>query len=172
MTGRISTFAHTEYLHCFGRDRHETFDIAFLGLPFDTLTSYRPGARFGPNGIRRGSQTMAGHTGYSMQSKVSVLNAIPYGRSTRFKVGLDWSIAEISQYPTPLNLIDIKDNSIQQRRSTQTNGFRPQKPPTPSHPFQHLQPPPNPVHGRRSLRRPPHSAIHFLSARAGCSVTF
>jgi len=69
----ISTFAHTPYLRCFGKDKHETFDVAFLGLPFDTLTSYRPGARFGPLGIRRGSQGMAGHTSYIMQSKVVLM---------------------------------------------------------------------------------------------------
>ncbi|KAF9878180.1 arginase family protein [Colletotrichum karsti] len=30
-------------------------DIAILGFPYDTSTSYRPGARFGPRGIRAGS---------------------------------------------------------------------------------------------------------------------
>ncbi len=30
-------------------------DIAVVGIPFDTATSYRPGARFGPEGIRAGS---------------------------------------------------------------------------------------------------------------------
>lgn len=30
-------------------------DILVVGLPFDTATSYRTGARMGPNAIRRGS---------------------------------------------------------------------------------------------------------------------
>jgi agmatinase len=30
-------------------------DAAVVGVPFDTATSYRPGARFGPEGIRAGS---------------------------------------------------------------------------------------------------------------------
>ncbi|KAJ0282400.1 hypothetical protein COL940_005149 [Colletotrichum noveboracense] len=30
-------------------------DVAILGFPYDTSTSYRPGARFGPRGIRAGS---------------------------------------------------------------------------------------------------------------------
>ncbi|KAF9055959.1 hypothetical protein BJ165DRAFT_1336801 [Panaeolus papilionaceus] len=34
----------------------DAFDIAILGLPFDTGTSYRPGARFGPYAIRSGSR--------------------------------------------------------------------------------------------------------------------
>jgi agmatinase len=30
-------------------------DVAVLGVPFDVATSFRPGARFGPNGVRAGS---------------------------------------------------------------------------------------------------------------------
>ena len=33
-------------------------DVAILGVPFDTGTSYRPGARFGPSGIREGSRLL------------------------------------------------------------------------------------------------------------------
>lgn len=29
-----------------------------VGAPFDTGTSYRPGARFGPSGIRQGSRRL------------------------------------------------------------------------------------------------------------------
>ena len=31
-------------------------DILVVGFPFDTATSYRTGARFGPNAIRQGSR--------------------------------------------------------------------------------------------------------------------
>ena len=31
-------------------------DIALLGIPFDSGTSYRPGARFGPQAIRQASR--------------------------------------------------------------------------------------------------------------------
>jgi agmatinase len=34
------------------------WDVAVLGVPFDIGTSYRPGARFGPIGIRQGSRTL------------------------------------------------------------------------------------------------------------------
>jgi hypothetical protein len=37
----ISTFGRIPYRECFGRDKHEKFDIAILGAPFDTGTSYR-----------------------------------------------------------------------------------------------------------------------------------
>jgi agmatinase len=33
-------------------------DVAIVGVPFDTATSYRPGARFGPAAIRDGSQLL------------------------------------------------------------------------------------------------------------------
>ncbi|CAK5268650.1 unnamed protein product [Mycena citricolor] len=57
------SFAHLPYSKCL-EDGQSRFDIAILGLPFDTTTSYRPGARFGPTGIRIGSrrQHIEGYT--------------------------------------------------------------------------------------------------------------
>jgi agmatinase len=46
----IRTFARCPHI----RDP-EGVDVAVLGVPFDTATSYRPGARFGPEAIRAGS---------------------------------------------------------------------------------------------------------------------
>src|SRR5271154_5031200 len=40
----IATFGRIPYRECFGRDKHEKFDIAILGAPFDTGTSYRSAA--------------------------------------------------------------------------------------------------------------------------------
>ena len=37
----IATFGRIPYRECFGRDKNEKFDIAILGAPFDTGTSYR-----------------------------------------------------------------------------------------------------------------------------------
>jgi len=70
----ISTFGRLPYWPCLASD-DEKYDIAFIGTfilakthqpeltihpgaPFDTGTSYRPGARFGPNGIRQGSRRL------------------------------------------------------------------------------------------------------------------
>ncbi|KIJ36541.1 hypothetical protein M422DRAFT_179332 [Sphaerobolus stellatus SS14] len=50
------TYMSAKPLRCFGVDAEEEFDVAILGAPFDTATTYRPGARFGPNGIRQGSR--------------------------------------------------------------------------------------------------------------------
>jgi agmatinase len=39
-------------------DEVTTCDVAILGVPFDSGTTYRPGARFGPSAIRAGSRLM------------------------------------------------------------------------------------------------------------------
>jgi agmatinase len=46
----IKTFARCPYV-----SRPEDVDVAVVGVPFDTATSYRPGARFAPEAIRAGS---------------------------------------------------------------------------------------------------------------------
>ncbi|KAH9964187.1 Arginase/deacetylase [Russula dissimulans] len=48
-------FSHLPYFRCL-EDDTLSFDIALLGMPFDTTVTYRPGARFGPTGIRIGSR--------------------------------------------------------------------------------------------------------------------
>ncbi|KAL1305064.1 hypothetical protein AAFC00_002002 [Neodothiora populina] len=61
----ISTFGRIDYHPCLASD-HEKYDIAFIGAPFDTGTSYRPGARFGPSGIRQGSRRLNLYGGYNV----------------------------------------------------------------------------------------------------------
>jgi agmatinase len=39
-------------------DQVDRVDVAIMGVPFDIGTSYRPGARFGPTGIRQASRTL------------------------------------------------------------------------------------------------------------------
>ncbi|KAI5781256.1 agmatinase, mitochondrial precursor, partial [Geopyxis carbonaria] len=68
----LASFAHLPYHTCIlDPDLH--YDIAILGLPFDTSTSYRPGARFGPRAIRTAS---ARQTPY--RSSHPVLGINPY----------------------------------------------------------------------------------------------
>lgn len=65
-TGPLS-FAHLPYARCLDDQKQEApFDIAILGMPFDTAVSYRPGARFGPSGIRSGSRRLRTERGYSL----------------------------------------------------------------------------------------------------------
>ena len=42
-------------------DQVTSWDVAVVGVPFDAGTSYRPGARFGPLGIRTGSRLLRGY---------------------------------------------------------------------------------------------------------------
>ncbi|KAF1992745.1 Arginase/deacetylase [Amniculicola lignicola CBS 123094] len=54
----LTTYANLPYVHCLAGkgEEVEKYDIAILGAPFDTGVTARPGARFGPRGIRQGSQ--------------------------------------------------------------------------------------------------------------------
>lgn len=67
----ITTFAKLPWVQCFGAQKDTQFDIAFLGAPFDTGTSYRPGARFGPSGIRAGSRRLVLYGGYNVPLNVN-----------------------------------------------------------------------------------------------------
>jgi agmatinase len=73
----LTTFAHLPYAACFSPQTHlfpeegevvngSHFDIAIVGMGFDTGTSYRPGARFGPGGIRTGSKRLNLYGSYNV----------------------------------------------------------------------------------------------------------
>lgn len=69
--GGLTSFAHLPYVSCFDSKADEEvgrYDIAVLGAPFDTATSYRPGARFGPHGIRDGSRRVRGPHSWNLYS--------------------------------------------------------------------------------------------------------
>ncbi|KAJ5213473.1 agmatinase [Penicillium cf. viridicatum] len=64
ITASPSSLVHTNSsgkTHCRATEVHydtEKYDTAFLGIPFDTGTSHRPGARLGTSGIRQGSRRL------------------------------------------------------------------------------------------------------------------
>ncbi|KAI3393262.1 hypothetical protein diail_4521 [Diaporthe ilicicola] len=70
----LKTFGNLPYVNTFSDDEAQRqdarYDIAILGAPFDTGTTGRPGARFGPQGIRTGSQRIfpAGTSIYTGQA--------------------------------------------------------------------------------------------------------
>lgn len=71
--GGLTSFGHLPYVPCFASTADEEddiakYDIAVLGAPFDTATSYRPGARFGPHGIRDGSRRIRGPHSWDLYS--------------------------------------------------------------------------------------------------------
>ncbi|KAI4866752.1 Arginase/deacetylase [Hypoxylon rubiginosum] len=69
----ISTFGRLPYQPCLGHQDVD-YDLAFIGAPFDTGTSYRPGARFGPSGIRQGSRRLNLYGGYNVPLDTNPFN--------------------------------------------------------------------------------------------------
>ncbi len=58
----------------------EGVDAAILGIPFDAATSNRPGARFGPQAIRRASAIFDGDPQYpSGRDPFAALAVVDYG---------------------------------------------------------------------------------------------
>ncbi|KAK2775067.1 hypothetical protein FQN52_004082 [Onygenales sp. PD_12] len=119
----ISTFGRLPYWPCLASDE-ESFDIAFLGThspiyiytaitcraPFDTGTSYRPGARFGPSGIRQGSRRLNLYGGYNVP-----LAANPF--SSPIKV-LDCGDVPVTSYDNTWAIQQIEEghNSLLMRK--------------------------------------------------------
>ncbi|BDD55727.1 hypothetical protein MAP00_001214 [Monascus purpureus] len=66
----ISTFAHLKSVKCL-IEPDERYDIAIIGAPFDTATSYRPGARFGPRAIRAASARQIPAGSYNARAAIN-----------------------------------------------------------------------------------------------------
>lgn len=72
----LTTFANLPWVHCLSPEPEiEKYDIAFLGAPFDTSTTGRPGARFGPTGIRLGSRRISAAFGWSPYTHENSFNS-------------------------------------------------------------------------------------------------
>ncbi|KAH7088809.1 arginase family-domain-containing protein [Paraphoma chrysanthemicola] len=71
----LMTYANLPYVHCLAADGEEVerFDIAIMGAPFDTGVTARPGARFGPAGIRQGSRRITPTAGWDIYTGENVL---------------------------------------------------------------------------------------------------
>ncbi|PKS12527.1 hypothetical protein jhhlp_000734 [Lomentospora prolificans] len=108
----IATFARLPrlpYYPCLSSES-ERFDIAFLGAPFDTGTSYRPGARFGPSGIRQGSRRVGFSGGYNVP-----LGANPFTSDLRI---LDCGDVPVTSYDNTWAIRQIEQghNSLLMRK--------------------------------------------------------
>ncbi|KAH3901353.1 related to agmatinase [Saccharomycodes ludwigii] len=66
----VETFAHLPHTKCLLHPDVE-FDIGIIGVPFDTATTYRPGARFGPSAIRKGSQRQNSLRGFNFRADIN-----------------------------------------------------------------------------------------------------
>ncbi|EER45668.1 arginase [Histoplasma capsulatum H143] len=70
----LMTFANVPYVNCFvdSEATKQPYDIAFMGAPFDTGVTARPGARFGPGGIRQGSRRIRPEGAWSIYTGENV----------------------------------------------------------------------------------------------------
>ncbi|KAL6710053.1 hypothetical protein ACN47E_009844 [Coniothyrium glycines] len=73
----LTTYANLPYVHCLAPDgqKVDPYDIAILGAPFDTGVTARPGARFGPGGIRQGSRRIRSDASWSIYTGENVLRS-------------------------------------------------------------------------------------------------
>ncbi len=69
----INTFMKAPY--CEDVRKVGDYEAAFLGVPFDTGTTYRPGTRFGPQAVRRIS---AVYDGYSVDAGVDLFEELDF----------------------------------------------------------------------------------------------
>ena len=69
----INTFMKAPY--CEDVREVGQYEAAFLGVPFDTGTTYRPGARFGPQAVRRIS---ALYDGYSVDGAIDLYEELDF----------------------------------------------------------------------------------------------
>ncbi|KAF8855118.1 Arginase/deacetylase [Acephala macrosclerotiorum] len=74
----INTFAHLDFVECMKPESSGSFDIGIVGHPFDLGVTYRPGARFGPNGARQGARRMSPKGGWELISDSMDHNLNPY----------------------------------------------------------------------------------------------
>ncbi len=70
----VRTFSRLPHIHEFNDAKNgENIDLAILGIPFDSLVTFRPGARMGPNAIRQASGLCRN---YSQQMEVGVFERL------------------------------------------------------------------------------------------------
>ncbi|WP_456276604.1 agmatinase family protein [Bacillus sp. AK128] len=67
----IATFLRTPFLEDVRRVGE--YDVAFMGVPFDIGTTYRPGTRYGPEALRRISKL---YTSYSYEKSVDLRESL------------------------------------------------------------------------------------------------
>jgi agmatinase len=70
----VSTFARLEH----SKDLCEV-DVAFVGIPFDDGTTFRPGTRFGPRSVRENSMLLRPYNFSQSVASFEKLNVIDYG---------------------------------------------------------------------------------------------
>ncbi|MCC7118151.1 MAG: agmatinase [Anaerolineales bacterium] len=72
-------------------------DVAVLGVPFDSGTSYRSGTRFGPRKIREASLMIWGHNPTLNVSPLKKINVVDYGDVSVIPTSIEHTMTAITQ---------------------------------------------------------------------------
>ncbi|MBI4761084.1 MAG: agmatinase [Chloroflexota bacterium] len=72
-------------------------DVAILGVPFDSGTSYRSGTRFGPRKIREASLMIWGHNATLNVTPLKTLRVVDYGDVSVIPTSIEHTMTAITQ---------------------------------------------------------------------------
>ena len=85
-------------------DRVPDYDVAILGVPFDSGTSYRPGARFGPMAVRQASRHLRpGHHVELGSTPFDEIQVVDAGDVPVTPFSIDEAVAQIADHYRELN---------------------------------------------------------------------
>jgi agmatinase len=76
-------------------DQVQAFDVAVLGVPFDSGVTYRPGARFGPGHVRESSRLLRPYNPAQQVSPFATQQVVDAGDLAVSPFGIDQAISEI-----------------------------------------------------------------------------
>ncbi|KAI5898066.1 Arginase/deacetylase [Schizophyllum commune H4-8] len=113
------SFSHLPYHTCLEQEALD-YDIAIIGMPFDTGVTYRNGARFGPYAIRSGSRRQrASREGYSMAWGLN-----PYESGLKI---IDCGDVPVSPFDNALAVdqLEVAYNTLVGRKTTHLTGAQP-----------------------------------------------
>ena len=80
-------------------DRVPDYDVAILGVPFDSGTSYRPGARFGPMAVRQASRHLRpGHHVELGSTPFDAIQVVDAGDVPVTPFSIDEAVAQIADH--------------------------------------------------------------------------
>ena len=72
-------------------------DVALMGVPFDSGTSYRTGTRFGPRKIREASLMIWGHNSTLNVTPAKKLNIVDYGDVSVIQTSIEHTMTAITE---------------------------------------------------------------------------
>lgn len=124
--GGIITFGGLEHFNCFDEEKYDNpIDIAIVGAPFDTGVSYRPGARFGPEGIRLGARRIGGATPVRTNGKSNsnLTHIDPFDKSSHNLTIIDCGDVPLTPFDNriALNQLYRGERAIHNHTSTKNN---------------------------------------------------